>query len=233
MYHALAAGVTLAPKFAQALDRDGFVVIPGPVPQPHLAQLAQAYDHQLLHAQPSDIGHGSTTTRLHDFVNRGPAFDPLYVYPPVLEAACRVIGQPFRLSSLLARTLNPKKPAQTLHVDFPGDRSGWPMLGFIFMVDEFRPENGATLFGPGSQGADAPPQGTGSLTQACGPAGSMIVYNGSTWHGHAANCTAHPRRSIQGAYIRRNETAAYDFAGRIDPETLARLSPLAKYLLAL
>ena len=31
------------------------------------------------------------------------------------------------------------------------------MVGFIFMIDEFRPENGATRFLPGSQGASEAP----------------------------------------------------------------------------
>jgi ectoine hydroxylase-related dioxygenase (phytanoyl-CoA dioxygenase family) len=60
-----------------------------------------------------------------------------------------------RLSlALLAipRTLRPSLPAQNLHVDFERDGRGWTMVGFIFMVDEFRNDNGATRFVPGSGG---------------------------------------------------------------------------------
>ena len=65
----------------------------------------------------------------------------------------RVIARPFKLSTLHARTLNPRTPAQGLHMDFAREAAdhavgGWPMLGFIFMVDEFTPENGATLVVP-------------------------------------------------------------------------------------
>ena len=38
---------------------------------------------------------------------------------------------------------------------------------------------------------------------ACGPPGSVVIYNGSMWHAHGANQTSEPRRSIQGAYIHR------------------------------
>ena len=107
------------------------------------------------------------------------------------------------------------------------------MVGFIFMVDEFRPENGATCFLAGSHGAKNPPGSADKLVPACGPAGSMIVYNGSTWHGHGANVTDRPRRSIQGAYIRRTDTPSINLPSRMRPETLSRISPLAKYLLAL
>ena len=68
---------------------------------------------------------------------------------------------------------------------------------------------------------------------ACGPAGSVIVFNGSVWHGHGPNETHQSRRSIQGAYIQREEKSAVDWLGRMRPETLRRLSPIAKYLLAI
>jgi ectoine hydroxylase-related dioxygenase (phytanoyl-CoA dioxygenase family) len=225
---------------AQQLHEVGFVIITGPVAPSNLAQLAAAYDAAVSVANPSDVSIGSTTTRVHDFVNRGPEFDELYVYQPVLEACCRIIGQPFKLSTMLARTLRPCSQAQGLHVDFKRDSDGWPMVGFIFMVDEFRCDNGATRFMPGSHRWSTIP---GDLinddmandegqVQACGPAGSVIIYNGSVWHGHGANDSGEPRRSIQGAYIRREAQAGIDLPARMRPETLARVSPLAKYLLA-
>jgi ectoine hydroxylase-related dioxygenase (phytanoyl-CoA dioxygenase family) len=67
---------------------------------------------------------------------------------------------------------------------------------------------------------------------ACGPAGSVIVYNGSVWHGHSANQTSQPRRSIQGAYIQRDAESGINLSARMLPDTLARISALAKYVLA-
>ena len=78
----------------------------------------------------------------------------------------------------LCRTVRPQTPAQRLHLDFASDAQGWPMVGFILMIDDFSLENGATLFLPGSQGLPAPPANC-ELVPACGPAGSMIVFNGS------------------------------------------------------
>ncbi len=228
-FSSIAAQTPLDPSTVRDLQVEGFAVIPGPVPESLLPDLADAYDQAVLLADPSDVGRGSTTTRVNDFVNRGAAFDALYLHPPLLEASCRVIEQPFKLSSMLARTLNPRTPSQNLHVDFPRDEQGWPMLGFIFMIDEFRADNGATCFLPRSQGATECPT-AGGIVQACGPAGSMILYNGSIWHNHGANRTDHPRRSIQGAYIRRTLTSSGTLRSRA--ETLDRIGPLAKYLLA-
>ena len=49
-----------------------------------------------------------------------------------------------------ARAVRPGVAAQALHVDFARDAAGWPMVGFILMVDGFRADNGATQFLSGS-----------------------------------------------------------------------------------
>jgi Phytanoyl-CoA dioxygenase (PhyH) len=239
-FSVIAARCVLSAGALQELREVGFVVIPGPVAAERLAQLAAAYDAAMFCAAAADVAIGSSTTRVHDFVNRGPEFDGLYVYEPVLAACCRIIAQPFKLSTMLARTVRPYAPAQNLHVDFRREGAGWPMVGFILMVDEFRTDNGATRFVPGShKWLTMPtdfPQDTSADYEgqilACGPAGSIIIYNGSVWHGHTANRVGAPRRSIQGAYIRRDAESAVNQAARIRPETLGRIGHLAKYVLA-
>ena len=216
---------------AYRLQTDGFVVMPGPLPEERLAVLAHRYDEAVSGASSEDVKVGSTTTRVRDFVNRHAEFDGIYLYPPILQACCRTIEQPFKLSTLHARTLRSRTPAQRLHVDFPGDAQGWPMVGFILMVDDFAPGNGATCFMPCSQGMEAPPDSS-RLVPACGPAGSVIVFNGSVWHGHGPNHTDTPRRSIQGAYIRRTEASGEILPARMRPKTLDRIGALGKYLLA-
>ena len=231
-FSSIAAEMQLLLSAVRDLRDDGFVIIPGPVPKAKLPELANTYDRAVLQADHDDISVGGSTTRVSDFVNRYSMFDCLYVHLPVLEACCRVIGQPFKLSTMHARTLRPRTPAQKLHLDFPRDAEGWPMVGFIFMIDEFRPNNGATCFAPGSQGVETAPDSS-LLVPACGPVGSVIVYNGSVWHGHGANETDDPRRSIQGAYIRRTEKSGGNLPARMRPETLDRVGSLAKYLLAI
>jgi hypothetical protein len=237
----LAAGEALPMDAVSELQERGFIVIAGPVPPDRLDPLINAYTASVAAAIGDDIKIGSTSTRVSDFVNRGSEFDELYVFPPLLEACRRVIGRPFKLSSLHARTVRPHMPAQELHVDVPRDSADWPLLGFILMVDEFRPDNGATRFVPGShQWANTPADSmsdplTADHTQvlACGDAGSLLVFNGSAWHGHSANTSSAPRRSIQGAFIPREGRAGTDFAARMQPETHARLGPLARHVLAL
>jgi Phytanoyl-CoA dioxygenase (PhyH) len=226
---------------AAALDHDGFVVVPGPLDSQGIETLSAAYDLAVATASLADIHAGRTSTLVTDFVNRGAAFDPLYVYSPLLAAAARVIGGPFRLSSFHARTLRPAAQGQGLHVDVARTSADWPLLSFIVMVDPFRPDNGATGFLPGSHRWEAPPDQDdlarqaepSSTVLATGPAGSFLVFNGSVWHGHTTNHSPYPRRSLQGAFIPQGGRAATDFAGRMQSETRARLSPVARQVLGL
>jgi hypothetical protein len=223
------------------LQERGFVVLPGLVPADRLAPLGDAYNTALASATGDDIRIGSTSTRVSDFVNRGAAFDDLYLFPALLDACREVIGGPFKLSSLGGRTLRQGSGPQELHVDVPRDSADWPLVGFIVMIDAFRPDNGATRFVPGSHRWPWTPEETMSDTRgdhdeqvlACGAAGSLLVFNGSAWHGHTANTSGGPRRSIQGAFIPREGKSGTDFGARMKPETRARLSPLAHDLLAL
>lgn len=182
---------------------------------PQLSRLRAVYDAAVSAADPADFNRGWTTTRVSDFVNRAPDFDGLYVYQPMLEACCHVIGAPFHLSTMHARAVSPGAPAQQLHADYRRTAEAWPMVGFIFMVDEFRRDNGATRFVPGSHRwpphapSDVMPDTTADYegqVSACGPAGSV-------------------------AYIRRDDKQGTNQAARMCPETLGRIGALAKYVL--
>jgi hypothetical protein len=236
-YSALVAESRLSPDASRQLDNLGFVVLPGPAIPGGPARLKEAYDRAVSTADPADVSIRSST-RVHDFVNRGPEFDGLYIYPAFLAACCRIIGGPFKLSTMLARTLEPGAPAQALHADVRRNTNGWPLVGFIVMVDEFHADNGATRFVPGSHLWPHEPDGlkdeagaAGDEVLACGPAGSVIIFNGSVWHGHTANRSTRRRRSVQGAFIPREASAAIDQTSRMRPETFERIGDLARYVL--
>lgn len=240
-FQTLAAEPALSAQAADELRARGFIVLPEVIPPGRLDTLRAAYDVAVATASGSDIKIGTTSTRVTDFVNRGPEFDEVYTYPPLLQACGQVIGAPFKLSSLQARTLRPGSPARGLHVDVARQSPDWPLLGFILMVDEFRPDNGATRFVPGShrrtdiQAGEIPEAliRDGDQAPACGPAGSLLVFDGSAWHGHGTNASTEPRRSIQGAYIPWTGRAGTDFAARMQPATRQRLGPLALHLLGM
>jgi ectoine hydroxylase-related dioxygenase (phytanoyl-CoA dioxygenase family) len=115
------------------------------------------------------------------------------------------------------------------------------MLGLIVMVDEFCADNGATRFIPGSHRRIDPP---GAVLPnpaaphpeeivACGPAGSVILFDTSTWHGHTGNLSLRLRRSLQATFIPQTGRPATDFGARMPPERRATLSEAARELLGL
>ena len=237
----LASRSALSKDAVSELRERGFVVLRGSVSSERMERLSLAYTGAVASATGDDVHIGSASTRVVDFVNRGPEFDDLYIFPPLFEACTYVIGRPFKLSSFHARTLRPHTPAEELHVDVQRYSADWPLLSFILMVDEFRPDNGATRFVPGSHLWPGIPADTISdgradhagQVLACGPAGSLLIFNGSAWHGHTANTSSGPRRSLQGAFIPRDGRAGTDFAHRMQPETLARLGPIGRHVLAI
>jgi hypothetical protein len=226
-FNTLAASRALAAENASILQEQGFVAIPGPVASVGMDELSRAYYATEASATGDDIKIGSTTTRVRDFVNRGPEVDDLYVFPPLLDACCRVIAQPFKLSSLHSRTLRPAMPNQNLHVDVRRESSDWPLLGFIFMVDEFRPDNGATRFIPGSHLWPAVPEDSMSDLQAdvpgqvlaCGSAGSLLIFHGSTCtvtqRTSPASLAAHFRARLSQGTDRRRRTGALECSPRL------------------
>jgi ectoine hydroxylase-related dioxygenase (phytanoyl-CoA dioxygenase family) len=109
------------------------------------------------------------------------------------------------------------------------------------MIDSFREENGATRFVPTSHNWTDPPCDRLSDARAeypgevltCGEPGTVIIFNGAIWHGHTANVTPNSRRSIQVYFVRRSARSGFDFRNRLLPAARSRVSPLARYLLAL
>jgi ectoine hydroxylase-related dioxygenase (phytanoyl-CoA dioxygenase family) len=231
--------MSLPTDAARQLHDNGFVVMPGPDIPGGCERLSVVYDRAVTAADPADVHHGKTltSTRVDDFVNRGPEFDSIYIHPPVLAACNQIIRGPFKLSGMRARTLHPGAAAEKLHVDVKRHGNGWPLVGCILMVDAFDDANGATRFVPGThlQPNHGPGDSQGNYAEqafARGSAGSIVIFDASTWHGHGANRSTKPRRSIQAHFVpRAAQSSPDDHCGRMRPETLRRIGDLAKYVL--
>jgi hypothetical protein len=232
-FQRLIEGCRLESSAADSLAADGFAVIDGPAPPEPLKALSSAYDRAVAEATASERSVGATTTRLHDLVNRGAEFDGLYLHPPLLAAARQVVGHPFKLSNMLARTVHPRAQAQRCHTDVAPGQDGWPMLGFILMLDPFTAENGATRFLRGSHKDSRAIESAREqeLVPATGDRGCMVIFHGSVIHGHGRNVTDRARRSIQGAYIPRH-ARGFGLADRMTHDTRIRIGELAEYLIA-
>ena len=139
---------------------------------------ADAYTAAVASATGDDIKIGSASTRVSDFVNRGAEFDGLMCSLRCSRPAAASSGD--RSSSVRSTRARCGAFARRgLHVDVRRDSADWPLLGFILMVDDFRPDNGDAL-----RAGLAPVAGTPAGTMsdpradhdgqafACGKAGS-------------------------------------------------------------
>jgi hypothetical protein len=223
---------------ARELHDQGFTIVPGPVLPTGPDQYSVAYDRDVAAADPSDISVRSST-RINDFVNRGPEFDGIYTFGPLLAACATIIGRPFKLSGMRARTLEPGTPAESLHIDVKRGAIDWPIVAGLLMVDAFTPDNGATRFVPGSHRWSLEPEECMSNPKnsherqvlACGPAGSLIIFNASVWHGHTENRSGARRRSVQAHFVARDAQDSTHHAPRMRLETVQRIGGLARYIL--
>ena len=91
--------------------------------------------------------------RLANLADKGDVFVECMLEPAVLEHVAHVLGPRFKLSSLNARSANPRSDeAQPLHVDagaLPDERGYW-VCNAVWMLDDFTTDNGALRAVPGS-----------------------------------------------------------------------------------
>ena len=217
-----------------AIATAGYAVLRGPLATAALATAREAVVNAVRHAGADDVHVGSTSVRVNGILGRVPELAALLDHKALLDVAREVIGGPFRLSSLHSRSVKPGAGSQALHQDVAPGAEAWPLAGFILMLDPFTRRNGATRFLPGSGGLtelSATETEPPSAEMACGPAGSLIVFDGSTWHGHSANATARWRHSVQGAFIPRRASPSVDFERTLPGKTLRGLSSAARGLL--
>jgi ectoine hydroxylase-related dioxygenase (phytanoyl-CoA dioxygenase family) len=235
---------TLTQAERDALDRDGFLPLPGTLAEPQVEALGARLD-ELLAAEGEDAGkevhQEAGTDRLSDLVNKGEIFEVCFTNPRVLAAISHVLGGALKLSSLNARIALPGQGLQTLHADWPGPVApgDYFVCNSIWLLDDFTESNGATRIVPGSQRSGRSPAEVMGDPRAAhpdeikllAPAGTVVIFNSHTWHGGTLNASGQRRRALHSYFCRRDQRQQLDQRAYIRPETRARLSPAVRYLL--
>lgn len=182
-------------RFAAAIARDGFVIAERHLGYATLERVRRLHADYLATADSrytrTSSSGGDTRTRLDPNLA---GLQALHSDPLLRAVATQVMNTPVALRYFLSRTLHPGASPQSLHMDC--DPGAPALLAFIYTLDDFTPENGATRFIAGSH-RNAP---AASPTLALAPAGSLIMYDRSILHGYTANTSNADRRSIQGGF---------------------------------
>lgn len=195
-----------------ALRRSGAVVVENILTAAQLAALNADLDRIVAATLPG-LRHptmdamvefyGQRTIRFDGLPAKSPTFLEAMLLPQLTGAADRFLlpnclDYLFNTGQLIE--IHPGESAQRLHRDedawnfVPAPR---PQLEVeaMFALTDFTPENGATHVVPGSHAwpLDRRPQDH-DIVQAAMPAGSALIYLGSTIHGGGANVTQDTKR---------------------------------------
>lgn len=188
-------------EVVRSLERDGYMVVPGMLSSEEVAA-TKADLAQVLARTPTGRNdfEGSRTRRIYALFAKTRAFDLPAIHPLVLGVAERVIGH-CQLSAPTGIEIGPGEVAQPLHFDdsiYPVPRPHPELvLNTMWALDDFTEANGATRLVPGShRAATATPPPMSETMPAEMPAGSVMFYVGSIWHGGGANRTDHARLGV-------------------------------------
>jgi len=176
----------LGAEQAAALDRDGYLLLRGAVPEAWREDLRTAFEAGTDVLWPAPRGPGW----LHALVDLDPVVQRACHVPALLAAAARLIGQPFYFSQVEGREPRPGAGHQPLHRDGLGANT----VAALVFLDPYGPDNGATRVIPRHLDPGAPDE-TLALTIA-GEAGDILVFDADLLHGATRNHVGARRRAL-------------------------------------
>jgi ectoine hydroxylase-related dioxygenase (phytanoyl-CoA dioxygenase family) len=221
----------------RSIDEVGYAVVEGVLTDEELLFLRGELDRIYTEYDPDRDGlrrvpgyHFSA-----NLVNKGSFFETLFLRSPIYDLVRRILGEGCILSSL--NSLEPLKGQghQPLHRDGPPMPPEGPLsMNSMWAIDAMDRENGATRFIPGShKSSDPPPADEAGVVYAEVPAGSVVVTNAHILHAASANPSGRRRRVLHGYFTRQGHPQQTEQRKYLSPEVQARLSPLARRVLAI
>lgn len=202
----------LAPADIEAhvarVERDGYTIVEGAIEASLLDALRAELDRieaELSIVPANNIFEGQKTVRIYNLLARGDVFTKIPTHDSVLPLVERVLDRGCLISSLSSIAIDPGEVPQPLHADdqaIPLPRPHVPIVcNTMWALTDFTAENGATRVVPGSHRSERVPNPYGETTiPAEMPRGSVLVYNGSLWHGGGANATSARRVGVAMNY---------------------------------
>ena len=227
----------------ERLDRDGYAPLPGVLSQAQLTAIRSRLAGLLaLEGDQAglEVHQEAGTDRLADLVNKDPMFDVCFTTPRLLACVAHVLAD-FKLSSLNFRAALPGSGLQGLHTEGGPvtDLSQFQVCNSIWLLDDFTAGNGATRVVPGSHRWGKAPRDVMADSRTAhpdevlllAPAGTVVVFNSHLWHGGTLNRSSRPRKALHSYFTRRANGQQLDQKKYARPQTLARLTSAARFIL--
>jgi ectoine hydroxylase-related dioxygenase (phytanoyl-CoA dioxygenase family) len=189
-----------------ALEAEGYAIVEG-ILSPEETRAKRAELTRILESTPTGRNNfeGFSTRRIYALFAKTRAFDGPATHPLVLGVLDRVLTN-YQLSAPVGIEIGPGEKAQSLHRDdgiypirLPHDEL---VVNTMWALDDFTEANGATHVVPGShRWVDTRPDADTPTVRAVMPAGSVMFFVGSVFHGGGANTTNRPRLGVILEYV--------------------------------
>jgi ectoine hydroxylase-related dioxygenase (phytanoyl-CoA dioxygenase family) len=186
------------------IERDGYTIVEDAI-EPDLIAASRDAIRRLeseLDVRPRDTAaEGHSTKRIYNLLAKDPVFRAMPVHPRVLPVVEQILDRGCLLSGMTAIDIGPGEDAQPMHGDdlVMSAHLARPhppmMITSMWALTDFTAANGGTLFIPGSHLWSATPFSGSPPTDfevqpLEMPAGSVMIFHGSLWHGGGPNTTA-------------------------------------------
>jgi hypothetical protein len=220
----------------EEIERQGYILLEGAIPGHRVEELRQAMEVVFAEYEKLRGPFPSNERFIGNLTNKHPLFlQLLEETQSVRRIAERLLGPDYILGSLNTRCTWPYSPAQGLHRDHDGDLAPFvTYLQSIWLLDDFTSENGATVIVPEThrpEAGDPQPGVTYPVQSVIAPAGSVLVFPASLWHGGGEHRSGGPRRALHGYFCRPWCRPQFDNLRSAPQELLDSATPFQLQLL--
>jgi ectoine hydroxylase-related dioxygenase (phytanoyl-CoA dioxygenase family) len=227
------------------IDEQGYTIVEGAIEPELVAALVEAIrriEGARGTAPRGNAAEGYATLRNYNLLAKDPIFQRMPVHANVVPIVERVLDRGCLLSGMTAIDMGPGEKPQPLHPDDIVMNVARPHVALMcvsmWALTDFTDANGGTRVVPGSHRFDHAPDLRKSYDTIPieMPAGSVMVFHGSLWHGGGANRTAGDWRlgvNVQycAGYIRPQQCAYLGIPREITRSFPDRLLELCGYSL--
>lgn len=219
----------------KSIHENGFVIIPALLSAAQLDEIRAAVAPHLAQQGRNNF-EGLKTQRVYSLLAKTRACDLVVEHPRILALLDQLLMPNYLLSAFQAINILPGEAAQLLHFDdgfYPMPR---PRAAFsaatIWAIDDFTADNGATMVLPGSHAwGEQMPTEQDSRMPVVMPAGSVVFFLGTLWHGGGANRSAGSRLAVTTQYCEPWARVQENMSLAVPREVVRNCSPIMQAML--